>query len=140
MATTIPMRSKRGPRVRESGLEAGDGREAQYDLLTAALIGAAIGATATLLLRRGPSGQRPVTPIVRGAKWAGRGAMLGAGRGAHWAKERGGEMLDRIPMDEMEENVRESVGEARERVDEFVRSELADLRRALRKQRKRLGV
>jgi hypothetical protein len=49
-------------------------------------------------------------------------------------------MLDRIPMDEIEDNVRESVNEARERIDGFVRSELGDLRRALRKQRKRLGV
>lgn len=117
-----------------------DGREAQYDLLTAALIGAAIGATATLLLRRGPSGQRPVAPIMRGAKWAGRGAMLGASRGATWARSRGGDVLDRIPMDDIEENVRESVNEARERIDGFVRSELGDLRRALRRQRKRLGV
>ena len=140
MATTIPMRSKRGPRVRESGPVAGDGREAQYDLLTAALIGAAIGATATLLLRRGPSGQRPVAPIMRGAKWAGMGAARGAGRGAQWAKSRGGEMLDRIPMGEIEESVRDSVSEARERIDGFVREELGDLRRALRKQRKRLGV
>lgn len=140
MATTIPMRSKRGPRVRESGLEAGAGREAQYDLLTAALIGAAIGATATLLLRRGPSGQRPVAPIMRGAQWAGRGAMQGAGRGAKWAKSRGSEMLDRIPMDDIEEGVRDSVSEARDRIDGFVRSELGDLRRALRKQRRRLGV
>ncbi len=134
------MRSKRGPRVRESGREGVDGREAQYDLLTAALIGAAIGATATLLLRRGPSGQRPVAPIVRGAKWAGMGAARGAGRGAKWAKARGGDMLDRIPVDEIEDGVRESLGEARERIDGFVRSELGDLRRALRKQRRRLGV
>ena len=140
MATTIPMRSKRGPRVRESGLAAVDGREAQYDLLTAALIGAAIGATATLLLRRGPSGQRPVAPIVRGAQWAGRGAMQGAKRGAGWARSRGGDMLDRIPMDDIEDSVRDSVNEARERIDGFVRSELGDLRKALRKQRKRLGV
>ena len=119
---------------------AGDGREAQYDLLTAALIGAAIGATATLLLRRGPSGQRPVAPIMRGAKWAGRGAVLGASRGAKWARSHGSDVLDRIPMDDIEENVRDSVNEARERIDGFVRSELGDLRRALRKQRKRLGV
>jgi len=119
---------------------AGDGREAQYDLLTAALIGAAIGATATLLLRRGPTGPRPVAPIMRGAKWAGRGAMLGASRGAKWARSRGSDVLDRIPMDDIEENVRDSVNEARERIDGFVRSELGDLRRALRKQRKRLGV
>lgn len=134
------MRSKRGPRVRESGPGAGDGREAQYDLLTAALIGAAIGATATLLLRRGPSGERPVAPVMRGAKWAGRGAMLAGERGAKWAKSRGGEVLDRIPMDDIEESVRDSVSEARERIDGFVREELGDLRRALRKQRKRLGV
>jgi hypothetical protein len=117
-----------------------DGREAQYDLLTAALIGAAIGATATLLLRRGPSGQRPVAPIMRGAKWAGMGAVRGAGRGAKWARSRGGEVLDRIPVDEIEDGVRESLSEARERIDGFVRSELGDLRRALRKQRRRLGV
>ena len=140
MATTIPMHSKRGPRVRESGPGAGDGREAQYDLLTAALIGAAIGATATLLLRRGPSGERPVAPVVRGAKWAGRGAMHASGRGARWARSRGGELLDRIPTEEIEENVRDTVHEARERIDGFVRSELSDLRRALRKQRHRLGV
>jgi len=66
--------------------------------------------------------------------------MHGAGRGAQWARSRGGEMLDRIPLDDMEESVRDTVGEARERIDGFVRSELADLRRALRKQRKRLGV
>lgn len=134
------MRSKRGPRVRESARGAGDAREAQYDLLTAALIGAAIGATATLLLRRGPSGQRPVTPVVRGAKWAGRGAMHAGGKGARWARDRGGELLDRIPAEEMEESVRDTVGEARERIDGFVRSELTDLRRTLRRQRKRLGI
>jgi hypothetical protein len=134
------MRSKRGPRVRESGPGAEGGREAQYDLLTAALIGAAIGATATLLLRRGPSGQRPVAPVLRGARWAGRGAMQAGGRSARWARSHGGDLLDRIPTEEIEERVRETVGDARERIDGFVQSELSDLRRALRKQRKRLGV
>jgi hypothetical protein len=59
---------------------------------------------------------------------------------AGWAKSRGGELLDRIPTDEIEEHVRETVSEARDRIDGFVRSELTDLRRALRRQRKRLGV
>jgi hypothetical protein len=68
------------------------------------------------------------------------GAVRGAGRGAKWARSRGGEVLDRIPVDEIENGVRESLGEARERIDGFVRSELGDLRRALRKQRRRLGV
>ena len=78
--------------------------------------------------------------MLRGAKWAGRGAAEVGGRGARWARSRGGELLDRIPTDEIEESVRETVSEARERIDGFVRSELGDLRRALRKQRKRLGV
>jgi hypothetical protein len=66
--------------------------------------------------------------------------MLAGSRGARWAKTRGEELLERVPMEEIDETVRESVSEARERVDEFVRTELDDLRRALRRQRKRLGI
>jgi hypothetical protein len=66
--------------------------------------------------------------------------MHAGGTGARWARSRGGELLDRIPTEEIEDGVRETVGEARDRIDGFVRSELDDLRRALRKQRKRLGV
>jgi hypothetical protein len=44
MGTAIPTSPKRGPRVRESARDGEIGRDAQYDLLTAALIGAAIGA------------------------------------------------------------------------------------------------
>jgi len=54
-------------------MELDEDREQQYDLLTAALIGAAVGAGVTLLLRRGPSGRRPVGPLVR---YAGRGWRL----------------------------------------------------------------
>ncbi|HEY5441071.1 MAG TPA: hypothetical protein VIJ90_07325 [Gemmatimonadaceae bacterium] len=140
MATTIPIRPKRGPRVRESARAGADGRDAQYDLLTAALIGAAIGATATLLLRRGPSGDRPVAPLFRGARVASTAAMRAGAAGALWAKEHGGELIDRIPVDRIEHDVRETVGAARERIDGFVQQELRDLRRMLRQQRKRMGV
>jgi hypothetical protein len=136
----MPSSPSRGPRVRESDRAAETGRDAQYDLLTAALIGAAIGATATLLLRRGPSGHRPVTPMVRGAKWAGRGAARASVAGARWARDRGGELVDRIPADRIERVLRDTVGEARERIDGFVRHELRDLRKSLRRQRKRLGI
>jgi hypothetical protein len=140
MATTIPMRPKRGPRVRESAREGVDGRDAQYDLLTAALIGAAIGATATLLLRRGPSGSRPVGPLLRGARTGGKAAARAGLAGALWAKEHGSELIDRIPVDRIEHDVRETVGVARDRIDGFVQQELRDLRRMLRQQRKRMGV
>jgi hypothetical protein len=81
-----------------------------------------------------------MAPVLRGAKWAGREALSASAAGAGWAKDRGGELLDRIPTDEIEASVRETVSEARARIDGFVRSELTDLRRALRRQRKRLGV
>jgi hypothetical protein len=48
--------------------------------------------------------------------------------------------MDRIPMDRIEHDVRESVGDARDRVDAFVQHELRDLRKALRRQRRRLGI
>src|SRR5687767_15706904 len=37
----------------------------EYDLLTAALLGALVGAGVTMLFRRGPKGYRPVGPIMR---------------------------------------------------------------------------
>jgi pyruvate/2-oxoglutarate dehydrogenase complex dihydrolipoamide acyltransferase (E2) component len=140
MGTAIPTSPKRGPRVRESVRDGEIGRDAQYDLLTAALIGAAIGATATLLLRRGPSGTRPVTPVLRGAKWAGRGAMAASAAGARWAREHGEELIDQIPTERIEREVRETVGEARDRINGLVQHELRDLRKAIRRQRRRLGV
>jgi hypothetical protein len=81
-----------------------------------------------------------VAPVLRGARWAGRGAAAAGVAGAGWARSRGEELLDRIPTEQIEHDVRETVGEARERIDGFVRTELGDLRRALRRQRKRLGI
>ena len=150
-----------------------DEREQQYDLLTAALIGAAVGAGITLLLRRGPSGRRPVGHLagyagrgaalaglagLEGAKWAGgrglEGARWAGGRaaeGARWAAprarrgfrtavERGEEMIDRIPVDDVVEQVRDYVDTARDAINGVVKDELDDLRKAVRRQRKRIGI
>jgi len=122
----------------------------EYDLLTAALMGAAIGAGLTLLFRRGPRG-RPVVPILRaagtGAKLAGRAGLRGAAwagdrgaRGARWAADRGAELWDRVPVDEMQEQVQDYLESAREAISDAVSEELRDLRKAIRRQRKRLGV
>jgi hypothetical protein len=81
-----------------------------------------------------------VAPVVRGARWAGKNAVAAGAVGAKWAREHGGELIDRIPTERIEREVRDTVGEARERIDGFVQHELRDLRRALRRQRKRLGV
>ncbi|MFL5465394.1 MAG: hypothetical protein ACJ8AB_10735 [Gemmatimonadaceae bacterium] len=148
-------------------------REQQYDLLTAALIGAAVGAGVTLLLRRGPSGRRPVGPLVRyagrgaalagmaglggarwagdrgleGARWAGERAMEGARwagprakRGFKAAMERGEDLVDRIPLDDVVEQVREYVDSAKDAINDAVKDELNDLRKSVRRQRKRIGI
>ena len=39
--------------------DTGNGRDHEYDLLTAALIGITVGAAVTYMMRRGPSGRRP---------------------------------------------------------------------------------
>ena len=116
----------------------------QYDLLTAALIGVAIGVGTTLLVRRGPSGARPLSPMLRGAakgaKWAGLGAARLGARGASWARDAGSDLWEKIPRDEIRDHVRDYLGKAQETIDDVVETELRDLRRALRRQRKRLGI
>ncbi len=118
--------------------------ETEFDLLTAALIGATIGAGLTYMLRRGPSGDRPMAPVMRGmrtgAKWAGRHANRLSRRGGRWAMDQGRDAWDRIPRDEIVERVSDYAGRAREAIDDAVESEIKDLRRALRRQRKRLGI
>jgi len=130
--------------VRERETNEGGGRDAEYDLLTAALIGVTIGAGVTFMLRRGPSGRRPATPLMlgvtRGAGWAGKNALRAGTRGARWAADRGEELWDRVPRDEIREHVSDYMGRAREAIDDVVESELKQLRRAIRRQRKRLGL
>ncbi|GAC1685212.1 MAG: hypothetical protein NVS9B3_03470 [Gemmatimonadaceae bacterium] len=157
MATTIRSRpAASGPRRGSARDERDDAAaEAQYDLLTAALIGVALGVGTTLLLRRGPRGYRPIAPALRaaarGARWAGEqgveGAKWGAERAAGgvadaagWAKDRGRDLLDRVPREEIAERVEEYVDAARTTITSAVDAELRDLREALRRQRKRLGL
>jgi hypothetical protein len=108
------------------------------------LIGATIGAGLTFMLRRGPSGGRPMSPVMRGlgrgATWAGRHAARVGTAGARWTGQRGHDAWKAIPRDEIREHVGDYFGRAREAIDDAVESELKDLRRAIRRQRKRLGV
>jgi gas vesicle protein len=140
-----------------------DDREEQFDLLTAAVIGVAIGAGIALLVRRGPSGNRPLRPVMdavgrgakwssamglEGARWAGdtippyaRRARKGAARGARWAREHSEPLLERLPaLDEVTDTVRDYVDAAREAINETVEHEARDLRKAIRRQRKRIGI
>jgi gas vesicle protein len=137
-------------------------REQQFDLLTAALLGAAVGAVVTLLFRSGPGGRRPISPLLsatgKGAKWAALAGLGGArwagdratpaarwagersARGYRVARERGEELVDSLPVEEVAESVREYVDGAREAINDVVRAEMNDLRKAVRRQRKRIGI
>src|SRR5215207_9159873 len=136
MGTAARPRQGAGRKGRGSG-RGGEEREAiareeQFDLLTAALLGVVVGASATFLLRRGPAGRRPVVPLVRaagrGARWAGEHGV----RGAKWAAERGEDLWDRVPRDE----IRDYLDDARSSIQHTVEEELADLRKAIRRQRR----
>jgi hypothetical protein len=153
MATTARPRPRTGAQARASARASSpeEGREKQFDLLTAALIGVVIGAGTTLLLRRGPEGNRPILPLLKGvgkgAKWAGtmgfRGAKVGARagkRGAEWVADRGEELWDRVPAEEIGESIGEFLEEARDRIADTVESEISDLRKAIKRQRRKLGV
>src|SRR5258708_39276082 len=101
--TPTTTRARRAPRVSSAAAARPSNDEAQYDLLTAALMGAALGAGLTYMLRRGPSGRRPISPALSGAgrslAWAGKNAWKAGSAGASWAGERGGGMMDKDPPD-----------------------------------------
>jgi len=78
--------------------------------------------------------------VGRGAAWAGRHAGHASVAGARWMRDQGEEAWDRIPRKKMQQELRHYAGRAHEAMDDLVESELRNLRRAIRRQRKRLGV
>lgn len=83
----------------------------------------------------------------RGARWAGENVPVGARwagkhgmRGARWAADRGEELWDRVPVEDIAEKVHDYVETARDAIDNVVASELNDLRKSIRRQRKRIGI
>lgn len=107
-------------------------------------MGMALGAGITYMLRRGPSGRRPIAPALEGAgrglKWAGSHAWKAGSRGAKWAGEQGEELWEKVPRDEIRRGVRHGYESAKDSVDGVVESELRSLRRAIRRRRKQLGL
>jgi hypothetical protein len=84
---------------------------------------------------------------MEGARWAGDRAAEGARwaaprakQGFNTAVERGEDLIDRIPVDDVVEQVRDYVDTARDAINSVVKDELTDLRKAVRRQRKRIGI
>jgi len=107
-------------------------------------MGIALGAGITYMLRRGPSGRRPIMPALEGAgrglKWAGANAWKGGSAGAKWAGEQAEDLWEKVPRDEIRRSMRDGYESARDTVDGVVESELRSLKRAIRRRRKQLGL
>jgi hypothetical protein len=102
-------------------------------------LGVVVGAGLTLLFRRGPS-ERPAARLARAA----RSGATHAGRygleSARWAARRGERLLDNLSLDDVRDTLGAYLDSAREAIDDAVSREVKDLRKAIRRQRKRLGV
>jgi hypothetical protein len=98
------------------------------------------GAGLALLFRRGSRRRRPSESLARVASAGAAAAERAGARGARWARHRGEELFDSIPFDDIGEQLGDYVQSARETIDETVSHELNDLRKAIRRQRKRLGI
>jgi len=100
-------------------------REVQTDMVAAALVGAAIGVAATLLLR--PRRTPHLGDVARDT--------------ASRARKRGEAWLDSLPNgEEIKERLSEYVETARDAIDRTVEGELRALRKRLRRQRSRVGL
>ncbi|HEX6632231.1 MAG TPA: YtxH domain-containing protein [Gemmatimonadaceae bacterium] len=102
-------------------------RDAQYDLLTAALIGVAVGAGAALLISASMPHRPPPTPMRRA--WR---------KGAKVVRKQG--VMGLVAPEALRDQVKDYLDSARDTVTDTVESELKDLRRAIRRQRRRLGL
>lgn len=85
--------------------------------------------------------KRTAGALAREAREMAGAAVGRAGRrGAKWAASRSSDMMDMLPVDEIAESIGDYVKNAREAIDETVSHELNDLRKAIRRHRKHLGV
>ena len=129
------------------GRGSGAGRRAEvarareeYDLLIALTLGAVVGAGIALLVRRGPEGRSPAYSAARAARRGATKAGRYGAKGAKKVRRRGAEIMDNLPLEDIGESLGAYLETARETIDDTVSRELKGLRKAVRRQRKRLGV
>lgn len=107
------------------------------ELLGAAIVGMLAGAGIAWMLRRRRGSRRyGARALIRAGKQASRSGRRGAKR----LVDRTASALDRLPIEEIGESLGDQLAAARAAIDEVVAEEVKDLRKAIRRQRKRLGV
>ena len=93
-----------------------------------------------MLFRRGPKGHRPIGPMMRMTGRGLRTAGVAGAKGARWLGDRGEELWDRVPTEDIAERVGGYLESAREAIDDAVSHEVSDLRKAIRRRRRKLGL
>ena len=85
--------------------------------------------------------KRTAQTVARDAREVASAAVGRAGRrGAKWAASGSEKIMDLVPVEEIADSIGDYVKSAREAIDDTVSHELNDLRKAIRRHRKHLGV
>lgn len=100
----------------------------EYDLLTAALLGAAVGAAAAFMLGYSVRGAQK-TPTQRAIH-----------RGRRWAQQRRAAVSSALDPVEVRDQVGDAFASARDAISDAVDGELKDFRKAMRRKRRSLGI
>jgi len=128
-------------RGRKSGVLRRRGRNDQSaDLLLAIGVGLALGAGLALVARERARRRRPMARFERLARRGVKEARRLRDRGTKWAVEHGEALRDGVPVSEIGDSVADYLETARQSIDDAVNREIRDLRKAIRRERKRLGV
>ncbi len=114
--------------------------DASTDVLLAIGVGLALGAGLALVARERARRRRPMARLERFARSGVKGARRLRDRGTRWALEKGESIRDGVPVSEIGDSVADYLETARQSIDDAVNREIRDLRRAIRRERKRLGV
>lgn len=110
------------------------------DLLLAIGVGLAVGAGIALVARQRTRRRRPMARLERFTRRGVKEARRLRDRGVKWAEHQGEAMRDKVPVSEIGDSMAEYLETARQTIDDAVTREIRDLRKAIRRERKRLGV
>ncbi len=111
----------------------------EVELITAGVIGIAVGACAALLLRgqRGRGsfsvGGRSMGDLRAAIRKGSRAGERMGERGAEWVREKGHQAWDRVPHEAVAEHLQDYLHGAHRTLDRAVSRELRELRRTLRR-------
>lgn len=114
--------------------------DASTDVLLAIGVGLALGAGFALVARERARRRRPMARLERFARSGVNEARRLRDRGTKWALEKGEAIRDGVPVSEIGDSVADYLETARQSIDDAVNREIRDLRKAIRRERKRLGV